>query len=81
MGGSGEGRDRYMGRGWGRDKGKDRGRDNDGDNDRENDRDRAICRDSDMKRDKDKKESLFCLAMPPERIDFHIISYWTSSIW
>ena len=28
-----------------------------------------------------KKESLFCLTAPLEHIDFHSISYWTSSIW
>ena len=27
------------------------------------------------------KESLFCLTTPLERIDFHIIGYWMSSIY
>ena len=27
------------------------------------------------------KESLFYLSMPLEHIDFHVIDYWTSSIY
>ena len=31
--------------------------------------------------EKKEKESLFCLTTPLEHIDFHIINYWTSSLW